>query len=243
MSLILRVAVQHEAIRDNSVRNLDPIEAGSGKPRALTLKERRHFLTWTHGTSGDKEEAGAQASARRRDLPDIVTFMLGTGVRIGEALGSAGATSTSKACPSSKVTPLGGPPGCPRAAAGGGPRVRGGPVRGSRARSCWFTNVRSCVAEGDWERLRRPILRRVGYRCEACGAAEERAVGRGWRWMSAGTTTPPPPCSPCDGPSDRRSRWPGGTGCAGSQRDRTRADPVTSAVVTVVGRRAGPIGR
>jgi integrase len=38
------------------------------------------------GKSEDKEEARAQASARRRDLPDIVTFMLGTGVRIGEAL-------------------------------------------------------------------------------------------------------------------------------------------------------------
>jgi integrase len=39
------------------------------------------------GRSDDKEEARAQASARRRDLPDIATFMLGTGVRIGEALG------------------------------------------------------------------------------------------------------------------------------------------------------------
>jgi hypothetical protein len=39
------------------------------------------------GTSDSKEEARAQASARRRDLPDLVTFMLGTGVRIGEALG------------------------------------------------------------------------------------------------------------------------------------------------------------
>ena len=38
------------------------------------------------GTSDVKDEARAQAAARRRDLPDIVTFMLGTGVRIGEAL-------------------------------------------------------------------------------------------------------------------------------------------------------------
>jgi integrase len=86
LSLVFRLAVQHEAMPDNPVRHLDPIEAGSRKPRALTLEERRRFLSWMAGTSNDKEEARAQASARRRDLPDIVTFMLGTGVRIGEAL-------------------------------------------------------------------------------------------------------------------------------------------------------------
>jgi integrase len=86
VSLILRVAVQHEAIADNPVRHLDPIEAGSRKPRALTAQERRQFLAWMQGMSEDKEEARAQASARRRDLPDVVTFMLGTGVRVGEAL-------------------------------------------------------------------------------------------------------------------------------------------------------------
>jgi hypothetical protein len=45
-------------------------------------------------------------------------------------------------------------------------------------RSCWFTNVRSCVSPTDWERLRRPILRRAGHCCEICGDAEDRAVGR-----------------------------------------------------------------
>ncbi|WP_224388603.1 UvrD-helicase domain-containing protein [Pseudonocardia sp. ICBG1293] len=40
--------------------------------------------------------------------------------------------------------------------------------------SCWFTNVRSCVDPADWERLRRPVLRRTGYRCEACGRGEDR---------------------------------------------------------------------
>lgn len=87
VSLILRVAVQHEAIADNPVRHLDPIEGASRKPRALTAEERRRFLDWMNGTSEDKDEARAQASARRRDLPDLVTFMLGTGVRIGEVLG------------------------------------------------------------------------------------------------------------------------------------------------------------
>lgn len=87
VSLILRVAVQHQAIPDNPVRHLDPIEGDTCPPRALTGEERRRFLDWMNGTSPDKDEARAQAAARRRDLPDLVTFMLGTGVRIGEALG------------------------------------------------------------------------------------------------------------------------------------------------------------
>ena len=39
------------------------------------------------GAAENAEEAREQKKARRRDLPDIVTFMIGTGVRIGEALG------------------------------------------------------------------------------------------------------------------------------------------------------------
>ncbi|MET9063493.1 DUF5710 domain-containing protein [Streptosporangium sandarakinum] len=38
--------------------------------------------------------------------------------------------------------------------------------------SCWFTNVRTCVSEKDWERLRRMITERAGRRCEACGRGE-----------------------------------------------------------------------
>jgi Domain of unknown function (DUF5710)/Nuclease-related domain len=45
-------------------------------------------------------------------------------------------------------------------------------------RSCWFTNVRSCVSQQDWERLRRPIVRRAGHRCEVCGAGEDRVTRR-----------------------------------------------------------------
>ncbi len=48
--------------------------------------------------------------------------------------------------------------------------------------SCWFTNVRSCIAEGDWERLRRMLLRRAGYRCEICGRDEDRELKR---WLEA----------------------------------------------------------
>ena len=42
-------------------------------------------------------------------------------------------------------------------------------------RSCWFTNVRTCVSERDWERLRRMITRRADRRGEACGAVEDCA--------------------------------------------------------------------
>lgn len=48
--------------------------------------------------------------------------------------------------------------------------------------SCWFTNVRSCVDQSDWERLRRMILGRAGWRCEACGCGEDREVSR---WLEA----------------------------------------------------------
>jgi hypothetical protein len=48
--------------------------------------------------------------------------------------------------------------------------------------SCWFTNVRSCVAPADWERLRRMILTRAGHRCEVCGAEENRSASV---WLEA----------------------------------------------------------
>lgn len=44
--------------------------------------------------------------------------------------------------------------------------------------SCWFTNVRTCVSQQDWERLRRMITRRAEQRCEICGATEDRAARR-----------------------------------------------------------------
>ncbi|MFJ1751534.1 DUF5710 domain-containing protein [Kitasatospora sp. NPDC088134] len=44
--------------------------------------------------------------------------------------------------------------------------------------SCWFTNVRSCVAPKDWDRLRRMIYGRAGNRCEVCGAGQDREAGR-----------------------------------------------------------------
>ena len=49
-------------------------------------------------------------------------------------------------------------------------------------RTCWFTNVRTCVSARDWDRLRRMILRRAGRRCEPCGAGEDRTRQR---WLEA----------------------------------------------------------
>jgi Domain of unknown function (DUF5710) len=50
--------------------------------------------------------------------------------------------------------------------------------------SCWFTNARSCIAERDWERVRRLVVGRAGRRCEVegCrqGEARERRV-----WLEA----------------------------------------------------------
>lgn len=46
--------------------------------------------------------------------------------------------------------------------------------------SCWFTNVRSCVSQQDWERLRNMVTTRSGRVCEICGAQEDRQAKR---WM------------------------------------------------------------
>jgi hypothetical protein len=49
-------------------------------------------------------------------------------------------------------------------------------------RSCWFTNVRSCVSPRDWERLHRMITNRAGRRCEICQRCEDRESRR---WLEA----------------------------------------------------------
>lgn len=48
--------------------------------------------------------------------------------------------------------------------------------------SCWFTNVRSCVSQADWERLRRMVIARAGDRCEICRVGEDREDER---WLEA----------------------------------------------------------
>jgi hypothetical protein len=44
--------------------------------------------------------------------------------------------------------------------------------------SCWFTNVRSCVSQRDWERLRRMVTDRASKRCEICQHSQDRESGR-----------------------------------------------------------------
>ncbi len=90
VSGVLQQAVLHEAILHNPVRDLDPIEQPKGQrkapPRGLTLEERRRLLDWLDGASDDRTVLRKQKVARAAELPELVRFMLGTGLRIGEAL-------------------------------------------------------------------------------------------------------------------------------------------------------------
>jgi integrase len=71
-------AARRDALDRNPVRDVGPIGRGGAKaPRALTVaeaKQLRALLTYDDKAIG-------------RDLPDLVSFMLGTGCRIGEAAG------------------------------------------------------------------------------------------------------------------------------------------------------------
>ena len=73
----MKLAVRYGAITLNPAREVDTIEAKpKNPPRALTAKQ----VTLLHKNLTADEHATAA------DLADLVTFMLGTGVRIGEAL-------------------------------------------------------------------------------------------------------------------------------------------------------------
>ena len=39
--------------------------------------------------------------------------------------------------------------------------------------SCWFTNVRYCVASNEWDRLRTLVYERSDHKCECCGVATD----------------------------------------------------------------------
>ncbi|MFD7159028.1 helix-turn-helix domain-containing protein [Kribbella sp. NPDC059898] len=73
----MKLAVRYGALTINPAREVDTIETKpKNPPRALTTKE----VTLLQKT------LTADGHALQADLPDLVTFMLGTGVRIGEAL-------------------------------------------------------------------------------------------------------------------------------------------------------------
>ena len=71
------LAVRYGAVPTNPVREAERIESRPRRePRALTMEELVRLL----------KRLQEDEKARRRDLPDLVFFMLATGVRIGEAL-------------------------------------------------------------------------------------------------------------------------------------------------------------
>jgi integrase len=73
----MKLAVRYGAIATNPAREIDTIEAKpKNPPRALTPEE----VTLLN------RSLAADEHAVEADLPDLVTFMLATGVRIGEAL-------------------------------------------------------------------------------------------------------------------------------------------------------------
>jgi integrase len=77
ISGVMGLTVRYGAVMANPVREVERIEATPKRePRALTVEQRVELLT----------KLQEDEKARRRDLPDLVFFMLATGVRIGEAL-------------------------------------------------------------------------------------------------------------------------------------------------------------
>jgi integrase len=75
---VMQQAVLHQAVASNPVRELEPIESPKGHrkapPRGLTPEERRRLLAHV---DADKVAMGA-------DLPDLIRFAIGSGLRIGE---------------------------------------------------------------------------------------------------------------------------------------------------------------
>ncbi|MET7280065.1 tyrosine-type recombinase/integrase [Kribbella sp. NPDC005582] len=73
----MSLAVRYNAITVNPMREIEAIEAApKNPPRALTAEEVTLL----------RKSLAADPRAVDADLPDLVAFMLGTGVRIGEAL-------------------------------------------------------------------------------------------------------------------------------------------------------------
>ncbi|TYK53434.1 tyrosine-type recombinase/integrase [Actinomadura decatromicini] len=77
LSLLLGMAVRHGALGANPVRETAKISTGRpARVRALTPAEETAMLT----------KVAADQQARQRDVPELVEFLDGTGMRIGEAL-------------------------------------------------------------------------------------------------------------------------------------------------------------
>ncbi len=77
LSNMCRLACRHDALAHNPCRDVARISAKPRKrPTALTVEEVRRLTLWL---SQDPRSV-------TRDLPDLVSFLLATGLRIGEAL-------------------------------------------------------------------------------------------------------------------------------------------------------------
>jgi integrase len=78
VSGVLQQAVLHRAIPSNPVPELERIESPKGQrsasPRGLTAEERRRLLDFVD----------TNPVALKADLPDLIRFALGSGLRIGE---------------------------------------------------------------------------------------------------------------------------------------------------------------
>lgn len=53
-------------------------------------------------------------------------------------------------------------------------------------RAMWGDNARRAVGAAEWDRLRRAVYRRAGWRCEVCGAAGELHCHEVWAFDEAG---------------------------------------------------------
>ena len=78
LSGVCGVAVRRDALRVNPVRDVSSLEThGEPEARALTIAEIHQWLTILDG----------DVFARHKDLPDLARFLIGTGCRLGEAVG------------------------------------------------------------------------------------------------------------------------------------------------------------
>jgi integrase len=77
LSGVMNYAVRMDVISRNPVREVAPIRGGGKKSRGLTAEERMDLLA----------KLSADQRAVDDDLPDLIRYLLGSGVRIGEAMG------------------------------------------------------------------------------------------------------------------------------------------------------------
>ena len=78
LSGVCGLAVRREGLTANPVRDVSSLEVCADRQaRALTVEEVHEWLAILDGSD----------FARRRDLPDLARFLLGTGCRLGEAVG------------------------------------------------------------------------------------------------------------------------------------------------------------